>query len=917
MRVRLYKKTKDNLSYFQFLADDDQAILNSQGYADKDDRNNGVRSVVNNSSVASRYERLVSEEGKNYFILKAANGQEIARSVDFDSTEALEAAIAICMKEIPVLVAEQEGEGQPKAAEESTYTGRDGDDNYKRLSFYQERIKGVENGFDSFATDEGNFYFTLNMGGRIVLLSESYTSQDGRNNGANAVTRNLPNPDRYQRLVHSNGKHYFNLLAGNNQQIATSVWFDTEAEMEAAIRALQAGRFGGVEEVILKEAGEGVTGEIEGMTGYRAAIEIATVPAPRDVEPKAKKKRKKREHKEKTGDEKVYLTSGDYLFNQITYQTMRSGNGKYYFSFRTHEGKALFFNANVQGFDTEEAVDAAVARVLEIGPYEGNYEGKTTRNGKYYFYLKDAGGKLVGKSFFYDSAEDMQDAVGLLIGRARVAAAAAPAGIAATGGIKDDYLPCERYAGEAGFHRFFNGDDESWYFGYNDQNGNTILRSEAYKSEAARDNGIESVKKNAPIEERWVKKQTDEGQYYFSLRAGNNQEIARTCYHDSEDALLGVLRSAVGPLYTPPPKVREALAPLVVLDDYLPCEAYAGEAQDGFRRFTEDGKFYFSYNDKDGNPILRSEAYKSEAARENGIESVKKNMPIKERWVKDKTVDGKYYYALRAGNNQEIARSCYHENEGAMLAAWGLLPALFFLPAAAKAVSAPPPPVVEKPRAAVVPPPPPVAASSGGFKWWWLLPLLLLIPLLFFLLRGCDGCKSTPPPAEEAVVVPPAPVDTVKKEPVPVTPAAPVCACKGSENAIFNIPDAGTPKVLHRLGTNPEFGNSHDLNSQGFYDKLTRHYKRSDVDKRFLENLFKAMGYANGFADAKADMITEAMVPSGTTGNMGYSPQHRTIYAQLSPDAERDRMAFRIKAANGCDIHFMKTCGNHFFFCPK
>jgi uncharacterized protein YegP (UPF0339 family) len=378
-----------------------------------------------------------------------------------------------------------------------------------------------------------------------------------------------------------------------------------------------------------------------------------------------------------------------------------------------------------------------------------------------------------------------------------------------------------------------------------------------------------------------------------------------------------VLRSAVGPLYTPPPKVREALAPLVVLDDYLPCEAYAGEAQDGFRRFTEDGKFYFSYNDKDGNPILRSEAYKSEAARENGIESVKKNMPIKERWVKDKTVDGKYYYALRAGNNQEIARSCYHENEGAMLAAWGLLPALFFLPAAAKAVSAPPPPVVEKPRAAVVPPPPPVAASSGGFKWWWLLPLLLLIPLLFFLLRGCDGCKSTPPPAEEAVVVPPAPVDTVKKEPVPVTPAAPVCACKGSENAIFNIPDAGTPKVLHRLGTNPEFGNSHDLNSQGFYDKLTRHYKRSDVDKRFLENLFKAMGYANGFADAKADMITEAMVPSGTTGNMGYSPQHRTIYAQLSPDAERDRMAFRIKAANGCDIHFMKTCGNHFFFCPK
>ena len=1182
MRVRLYKKTKDNLSYFQFLSDDDQAILNSQGYADKDVRNNGVRSVITNASNAGSYERKASDDGKNFFILKAANGQEVARSVEFDDAAAMEAAIIVCIREIPGLATEQEGESQTRV-EGSPYTGQEGDDNYKPLAFYQERIKGVENGFDSFATDEGSFYFTLNTGGRIILISEAYTSQGGRDNGTNSVTRNLPNPDRYQKMVHSNGKHYFNLLAGNNQQIATSVWFDSEAEMEAAIRAVQTGGFGAVEEVILKEAGEGVPGEIEGMSGYRAAIDIAAAPTPREVEPKPKKKKKKREPKEKSTEEKVYLKSGTYLFNEVKYQTMRSGNGKYYFSFRTNEGKALFFNANVQGFETEEEVDAAVARVLELGPYEGNYEGKATRNGKYYFYLKDTDGKSVGKSFFYDTPEEMQDAVGLLIGRTRIVAAAEPAGIVASQGVKDDYLPCERYAGEAGFHRFFNGDDESWYFAYNDQNGNTILRSEGYKSESARDNGIESVKKNSPIEDRWVKKQTDDGQYYFSLRAGNNQEIARTCYHESEDVLLGVLRSAVGPLYTPPPKVREALAPLVVVDDYLPCEAYAGEAgyhrfekdgqyyfsyndkdgntilrsegyksesardngiesvkknspiedrwvkkqtddgqyyfslragnnqeiavtcyhesedallgvlrsavgplytpppkvrealaplvvvddylpceayageagyhrfekdgqyyfsyndqngntilrsegyksesardngiesvkknspiedrwvkkqtddgqfyfslragnnqeiartcyhesedallgvlrsavgplytpppkvravlpplivddylpcevyageaKDGFRRFTKDGEWYFSYNDKNGKPILRSEGYKSEAARENGIESVKKNLPIKERWVKDKTTDGKYYYALRAANNQEIARSCYHENEGAMLAAWGLLPALFMLPAVAKAAPVPPPPVVEKPKAAVPPPPPkavvapppPVAASSGGFKWWWLLPLLLLIPLLFMLMRGCDGCKSTPP-ARESVVVPPppVPVDTVVKEEVvvekPVPPATPVCACKGSENAIFNIPTGATPKSLRRLGTNPEFGNSHGLDAKGFYDKLNGRYQKSGTDKRFLDDLFKAMGYANGFADAKADMFSEAMVPAGTIGNMGYSPQHRTTYAQLNADSDKDRMAFRIKAANGCDIHFMKTCGNHFFFCPN
>jgi uncharacterized protein YegP (UPF0339 family) len=377
------------------------------------------------------------------------------------------------------------------------------------------------------------------------------------------------------------------------------------------------------------------------------------------------------------------------------------------------------------------------------------------------------------------------------------------------------------------------------------------------------------------------------------------------------------------------------------MDDYLPCEDYRkrigdskSEKYPGFISFKgEDGKFYFAWLDEDGKEIrMRGEGYPSSGARDNGIESVMRNRDLEERYSTEE-VDGKWFTILKAGNRQEIARSCPKDDMAAALA-WfpGARKAALAAAAAAaaalaaaaapvvapKVVTPPPPKVVPKvvKTAAPPPPPPPVVESSGGFKWWWLLPLLL-IPL-FLLLRGCEGCKQTEAVTKvETPVAPPPVVDTAKQEePVPTPPPAPTCACRGSENPIFNIPEGATPKALTRLGTNPEFGNSHGLDGKGFFDKISAKASKNNGDQRFLDGIFKAMGYANGFADAKPEMFSEVTLSVGTVGNMGYSPAHKTLYAQV-PDNERDRMAFRIKSANGCDIHFMKTCGNHFFFCPN
>ena len=56
-------------------------------------------------------------------------------------------------------------------------------------------------------------------------------------------------------------------------------------------------------------------------------------------------------------------------------------------------------------------------------------------------------------------------------------------------------------------------------------NGQIILTSERYESKSAAENGIESVRKNAPDDGRYERKLSKENEPYFNLKAGNGQVI--------------------------------------------------------------------------------------------------------------------------------------------------------------------------------------------------------------------------------------------------------------------------------------------------------------------------------------------------------------------------------------------------------
>lgn len=64
-------------------------------------------------------------------------------------------------------------------------------------------------------------------------------------------------------------------------------------------------------------------------------------------------------------------------------------------------------------------------------------------------------------------------------------------------------------------------------------NGQVILASEAYTTRAACDNGIESVRKNSEDDNRYDRLESKGGKPYFNLKAANGQTIGTSEMYES------------------------------------------------------------------------------------------------------------------------------------------------------------------------------------------------------------------------------------------------------------------------------------------------------------------------------------------------------------------------------------------------
>ncbi|MEL6923930.1 MAG: YegP family protein, partial [Bacteroidota bacterium] len=229
MKIKTTRKPSTGQFFFNFVTNDDKVVLKSEAYESRAACDNGKQSVLKNAGNDDRYDRLLSSDNRFYFNLKAANGQVIGTSVMFETEEEREEAIKL-LQGLSRRKSAKAAEGTAKQTATSTTTttsssdsasgGKKETDDYRHLGFYVSYGAGGEAGYYSFqGSDDEEHYFTLNdPNGYVLLYSQGYTNESGRDNGIESVKKNSKIEDRYNRHQTDSGRHYFTLKAGNNQE---------------------------------------------------------------------------------------------------------------------------------------------------------------------------------------------------------------------------------------------------------------------------------------------------------------------------------------------------------------------------------------------------------------------------------------------------------------------------------------------------------------------------------------------------------------------------------------------------------------------------------------------------------------------------------------------------------------------------
>jgi hypothetical protein len=88
----------------------------------------------------------------------------------------------------------------------------------------------------------------------------------------------------------------------------------------------------------------------------------------------------------------------------------------------------------------------------------------------------------------------------------------------------------------AGKFELYNDKAGEFRFRLKAGNGQIILASEGYKQRASAENGIDSVRTNAPDDARYERSETKNGKYRFNLKATNGQVIGTSESYESSSS---------------------------------------------------------------------------------------------------------------------------------------------------------------------------------------------------------------------------------------------------------------------------------------------------------------------------------------------------------------------------------------------
>lgn len=187
----------------------------------------------------------------------------------------------------------------------------------------------------------------------------------------------------------------------------------------------------------------------------------------------------------------------------------------------------------------------------------------------------------------------------------------------------------------------FTGRDGKTYFHLLAGNGEKVLQSQGYASQASALNGIEALKANGGDATKYLLREASDGAWYFVVASQANGEIL-----------------AWSEMYVSQSNATRAMTSVATV---VRTTVNQGIALTGDARFFVfrglDSKYYFHVRAVNGEIVLQSQSYTTRTSALNGAVSVNTNGGDATKYRVLPAADGQYYFTLKAANGAIIARS--------------------------------------------------------------------------------------------------------------------------------------------------------------------------------------------------------------------------------------------------------------------
>lgn len=231
---------------------------------------------------------------------------------------------------------------------------------------------------------------------------EALVSDVDAEGDATSLDAALSRPGRFETFVGADGQHYFHLLAGNGEKVLASEGY---ASKQAALEGIRAVQLNGVSEAryLAREAQDGSqyflltagNGAIIAVSELYASAAAAArgQAAVRGVLTKA-------------------LAEDSAQLGQ-RFESFKGLDGKQYFHLRAANGAIVLQS---QGYTTRSAANDGVASVKVNGVNAERYEVRAAADGKFYFVLKGANGRVIARGETYETKANAERAVQAVVG---------------------------------------------------------------------------------------------------------------------------------------------------------------------------------------------------------------------------------------------------------------------------------------------------------------------------------------------------------------------------------------------------------------------------------------------------------------------------------------------------------------------